>query len=86
MFEYMSAGLPVIASDFPLWRSIIEDNVCGICVNPENPQAIADAIDFLVTNPAVAKRMGENGREMVRVRYNWMNEEKKLVNFYAALA
>jgi glycosyltransferase involved in cell wall biosynthesis len=86
MFEYMSAGLPVIASDFPLWRSIIEDNVCGICVNPEKPQAIADAIDFLVTNPAVAKRMGENGREMVRVRYNWMNEEKKLVNFYAALA
>lgn len=86
MFEYMSAGLPVIASDFPLWRAIIEDNACGICVNPGKPRAIADAIDFLVSNPHIARRMGENGRELVRTRYNWVNEERKLVDFYAALA
>ncbi len=86
MFEYMSAGLPVIASDFPLWRSIIEDNACGICVDPAKPQQIADAIDFLVTNPAVARHLGDNGRELVHTRYNWRNEEKKLVEFYAEFA
>ncbi|MEC4719422.1 glycosyltransferase family 4 protein [Noviherbaspirillum sp. CPCC 100848] len=86
MFEYMSAGLPVIASDFPLWRAIIEDNACGICVDPGNPRAIANAIDFLVSNSEIARRMGESGRELVRTRYNWVNEERKLVDFYAALA
>ena len=34
MFEYMGAGLPVIASNFELWKNIIEKNKCGICVNP----------------------------------------------------
>ncbi|KRB91445.1 glycosyltransferase [Noviherbaspirillum sp. Root189] len=85
MFEYMSAGIPVIASDFPLWRSILENNDCGICVDPRNPLAIAEAIDYLATYPDVAQRMGANGRAMVENRYNWAVEEKKLFRFYASL-
>jgi len=85
MFEYMSAGLPVIASDFPLWREIINDNECGLLVDPENPQAIADAIDTLVNNPETARRMGENGARAVREKYNWGIEEKKLLALYAEL-
>lgn len=86
MFEYMSAGLPVIASDFPLWREIIEGNECGLCVDPMNPGEIAEAIDFLVNNPDQAKQMGERGQRAVRERYNWAIEEKKLIDLYAALA
>ena len=82
MFEYMSAGLPVIASDFPLWREIIQDNNCGLLVNPLAPAAIAKAIDYLVENPKEAQRMGENGRKAVEVRYNWESEENKLFKFY----
>jgi len=85
MFEYMSAGLPVIASDFPLWREIIEGNDCGLCVDPLDPQAIADAIDHLVEHPEVARRMGENGRKAVVERYNWAVEEKKLIALYERL-
>ena len=50
MFEYMSAGIPVIGSNYPLWRSIIEGNECGICVNPEDKKSIAQAIDKLVSD------------------------------------
>src|SRR5690606_27542083 len=50
MFEYMSAGLPVIASNFPLWREIVESNDCGICVDPLDSEQIAAAIDFLAEN------------------------------------
>jgi len=82
MFEYMSAGLPVIASDFPLWREIVTGNDCGICVDPLGPEAIAAAIDTLVSNPAMAQRMGENGRRAVEEKYNWQIEEKKLLAFY----
>lgn len=82
MFEYMSAGIPVIASDFPLWREIIEGNHCGLLVDPLNPKDIAQAIDYLVSHPDEARRMGINGRRAVLEKYNWEIEEKKLLKFY----
>ena len=82
MFEYMAAGIPPIASNFPLWREIIEGNDCGLCVDPLDPDAIAKAIDYLVTHPDEARRMGENGRKAVLEKYNWSIEEAKLLSFY----
>lgn len=82
MFEYMSAGVPVISSNFPLWREIIEGNDCGLCVDPLDPPAIARAIDYLVTHPEEARRKGENGQRAVLETYNWSIEEKKLLGFY----
>lgn len=82
MFEYMGAGIPVIASDFPLWREIIGGNQCGLLVDPLNPKEIAVAIDYLIDNPEGARRMGENGRKVVFKKYNWVVEEKKMLQFY----
>ena len=85
MFEYMSTGIPVVASNFPLWREIIEGNDCGLCVDSLDPKTIAGAIDYLVRNPDVARRMGENGRKAVLKKYNWGVEETKLLKFYKDL-
>lgn len=85
MFEYMSAGIPVICSDFPLWRAIIEKYNCGICVNPESPKEIADAINYLLDNPEIAKNMGYNGRRAIEAEYNWEQEGQKLVDLYRSL-
>ncbi|WP_081897699.1 glycosyltransferase [Massilia sp. BSC265] len=85
MFEYMAAGIPVIASDFPLWRDIVEGSRCGLCVDPHDPAAIAAAIDHLAAHPCEAREMGANGRRAVLERYNWENEEDKLIAFYADL-
>ena len=82
MFEYMSAGIPVIASDFPLWREIVLGNQCGLCLDPMDPAAIAKAIDYLVQHPNEARQLGENGRRAVLERYNWSVEEAKLLDFY----
>lgn len=86
MFEYMAAGLPVIASNFPLWKSIIEKNKCGICVDPSNPTEIASAIQFLSENPTKVKEMGENGLKAVHEQYNWDIEKKKLIALYNELS
>lgn len=85
MFEYMSAGIPVIASNFPLWREIVEGNGCGLCVDPLDPRAIAMAIDYLIQNPDTAQSMGANGRQAVLQKYNWAVEEQKLLDLYVAI-
>lgn len=85
MFEYMSAGVPVIGSNFSLWKEIIEGNQCGICVDPLDPKAIAEAVDYLVNNPIEAEKMGRNGQKAVQEKYNWSIEEKKLIELYTSL-
>ena len=85
LFEYMAAGLPVVASNFPLWEEIVEGNNCGLCVDPLNPKEIAEAIEYLITHLEEAKKMGENGRRAVEEKYNWGKEGAKLFNLYEEL-
>ena len=83
MFEYMASGLAVIASDIPLWKEIIESK-CGVCVNPLNSKDIADAVGEMIQNPEALKEMGTNGKAVVQ-KYNWSNEEEKLLMLYRTI-
>ncbi len=85
MFEYMAAGLPFIASDFPLWRGIIQEADCGLLADPLDPLAISRAMRELTNNPEMARAMGRRGREAIETQFNWENELKKLLNFYDRL-
>ncbi|MFV1882889.1 MAG: glycosyltransferase family 4 protein [Balneola sp.] len=85
MFEYMTAGVPVIASNFALWKNIIEGEKCGILVNSNNPKEIADAISWLEEHKEEAKKMGLRGQKAVLEKYNWGTEEKKLLKLYEEL-
>ena len=85
MFEYMAAGLPVIASDFPLWKQIVEENNCGICVKPDDPKTLGKAIKRLLGNRKIAQQMGINGRNAVLKKYTWRQGEKNLLKLYMEL-
>lgn len=81
-FEYMNAGLPIICSNFPVWKQFVEKYECGIAVDPYNPEEINEAITFLLENPEKAYEMGENGKRAVVEQLNWHEEEKKLIAWY----
>jgi glycosyltransferase involved in cell wall biosynthesis len=85
LFEYMAAGLPVIASNFPAWRKIVERHQCGLCVDPAKPEEIAAAIQEILENPDRAAQMGQAGRKAVEQHYCWATEEKRLLELYDSL-
>jgi glycosyltransferase involved in cell wall biosynthesis len=85
LFEYMSAGLPVIASDFVEWKEIIEGNGAGFCVEPTDPREIAEAIQYIAQHSKRAKEMGKNGRKAIIEKYNWKEEGDKLLKIYEKL-
>jgi glycosyltransferase involved in cell wall biosynthesis len=85
LFEYMSAGLPVIASNFPLWRKIIEGAGAGLVVDPQDPEAVYGAMKWILDNPKQARKMGVNGKRAVEETYNWKKESGKLIAMYRDL-
>jgi glycosyltransferase involved in cell wall biosynthesis len=82
LYEYMGASIPVIVSDFPVLRRIVEVTRCGLLVDPLDPAAIAAAIEYLWNNPREANEMGERGRLAVETCFNWVHEEEALLGLY----
>ena len=82
LFEYMAAGMPVISSDFPIWREIVDSAQCGLLVDPTSTDEIVAAMQWMLDNPQQAQAMGERGRKAVVERFNWNIEARTLVEFY----
>lgn len=85
MFEYMAGGIAVIAPDFPIYKAIIEQNNCGICVDPADTEQIRAAIESILADPVKALAMGENGRRLSREVYNWESQEALLQQIFSTL-
>lgn len=85
IFEFMQAGIPIICTDFVLWKEIVAKNGCGICVNPTDIEAIRNAIEYLSNNPEICKSMGQNGKKLVDEELNWNSQFCKLAKVYNEL-
>jgi len=82
LFEYMAAGLPIVASDFPLWRRIVEDAGCGLLVDPTDASAISASVTALLSDAQRAEAMGARGRHAVLERYQWKYAAERLLGQY----
>ena len=82
LFEYMWCGLPVVSSDFPNLRQIIESAQCGICIDPRDAERAAAAILRLLEEPELRQKMGTNGRNAILSAYNWPAASRVLSQIY----
>lgn len=86
LFDYMLAGLPVIAPIFAKEIApIVENENCGVLVNTDDPLEISQAFEYLISNPEKRYEMGQNGRAAVIREYNWEAEAEKLIDMYSNL-
>lgn len=85
LFDYMLVGMPVVASNFPLYREVVEPSRCGLIVDPSRPEEIAEAITYLIEHPDEARAMGECGLRAVRERFNWEGQSAQLCRMYEVL-
>ncbi len=81
LFEYMATGLPVVAPGYAVEiKKIVEAEQCGLLVDFENPEAVANAIVFLRDHPDECRTMGERARVAFEQRYNWEAEFQPLLD------
>lgn len=87
MFDYMAAGMAVICPEFAVEIApIVRESGCGLLVDSSSVENLAQAIDYMVSSPAVLMDMGRKGQIAVREKYNWEEEAKKLVEIYGDLS
>ena len=85
LFQYMAAGIPLIASDFPHLREIVREPGAGLLVDMRDPRAIAEAIASVLHDPAAASEMGANGRRAVETQFSWGRSAERLLAIYAGI-
>ena len=85
LFEYMAAGLPVVASRFPQISAVVQGSACGVVVDPLQPAQAVEAITQWWQDPASARRLGENGRQAILQTYNWERLVSQIDALYRSL-
>lgn len=86
IFEYMNFGLPIVGSNFGHIHRIVQQHGCGISVDPENPEAIAEALLTLLYDEQQYVQMSNNARAAAQENYRWETMEKKLTTLYTDLS
>jgi len=84
LLEAMAAGVPVVASDIAGYRSVLTSGTEGLLVPPKDPEAMADAIVYLLNNPNLRRAMGQRGQHTAR-QYDWQKITYQVHDYYLEL-
>jgi phosphatidylinositol alpha-mannosyltransferase len=77
----MAAGLPIVASDIPGYRDVARDGREAVLVTPGDPAALVAGVARVLDDPALARSLGDNGKERARI-YDWDTVTQKIVDLY----
>ena len=80
LFEYMAMGKGIVASDLDQMSEILRDGETALLIEPNNIEAVADAMHKLVNNKELREKLGRNAREEVCKNYTWKMHTQKIID------
>ena len=84
LFEYMAAGVPIVASDLPSMREILSDRTNALLVKPEDPHALAEGIQKLLRERGLAERLAARAKDDVQ-SYTWDKRAERIIGLLRSL-
>lgn len=85
IYEYMAAGLPVMAGNHPHYGGIIDEAGSGVVVDDTSPDAMATALKALARDQDGRRQMGCQGIDVARSQYSWARRAEQLEDLFAEL-
>jgi glycosyltransferase involved in cell wall biosynthesis len=85
LFEYMSAARPIVTTDLPCVREIVEDERNALCVHTPRPAHLAAHLERLAADPALCARLGDAARRHIIAHATWDHRRRELARAYDAL-
>ncbi|HXC05959.1 MAG TPA: glycosyltransferase family 4 protein, partial [Bacteroidia bacterium] len=86
VLEAQACQIPVITSSIAGLREVSRPGISGLEVSPDHPPELAKALEILVTDAALRKKMGEAGRAFVAATYNWDDNVRRMEQIYESLS
>ena len=85
VLEYMASGRPLIASNMPIVRELVREDVDALLFSPNDPDDLARQVLALLNDAELSKRLAESASERVLTKFTWHESQKKLVKIYEKL-
>jgi glycosyltransferase involved in cell wall biosynthesis len=86
LFDYMAAGLPIVASDVPPMRRVLEETQAGLLATPGDAAELAARIEQLARDQRMREEFAKQGQQAVRSTYHWGQDEQRFLNAVARVA
>jgi glycosyltransferase involved in cell wall biosynthesis len=85
LLEAMSCGLPIIATDVRGNNDLIINGENGIIIPSRSPKKMTEAIDMLLEDNNLRKKLGKNARKTIEEKYTWDEVSKRIIGYYELL-
>jgi len=80
IFEYMASGRPIVTSDLPVLREVLRPEVDALMIEPEDIDALVDAIGRLADDHALRERLATSALERVQSEFTWSIRARKVLD------
>ena len=85
VLEYMASSRPLIASNIPIVRELVREDVDALLFSPNDPDDLAHKVLMLLNDVELSKRLADSATERALTKFTWHESQKKLLKVYGKL-